>query len=83
MKRAAATPGGGPAQASSGGAQITGAGIRELASLPNLQDLSLIRSAIDDQALKEVGELKELRKLNLRKTTVSDEGLKQLASMNK
>lgn len=62
---------------------ITDAGLKELASLKNLQDLGLGSTKVTDAGLKELAGFKELQKLNLNFTKVTDAGVKNLASFKK
>lgn len=62
---------------------VTDAGLKELATLKNLQDLGLGSTKVTDAGLKELAGFKKLQKLNLNFTKVTDAGLKVLASLDK
>ncbi|MBL9165469.1 MAG: hypothetical protein JNL18_22275 [Planctomycetaceae bacterium] len=60
------------------GAQATGEGYKQLASLKNLGRLHLEKSSVDDASLAHVAALPRLEYLNLYSTPVTDAGLEQL-----
>ncbi len=63
------------------GAQVTGAGLKELAGFKSLQTLGLHGIRVTDAGLKELAGLKSLQSLYLYRTQVTDAGLKELAGL--
>jgi hypothetical protein len=57
---------------------ITDAGLKELVSLKQLQELGLGSTQVTDAGLKHLAALKNLKVLNLNFTRVSDTGIQQL-----
>jgi RNA polymerase sigma factor (sigma-70 family) len=67
-----------------GGAQVTDAGLKELAGLAGLKNLQMLylgNTEVTDAGLKELAGLKSLRTLDLLRTKVTDTGLKELAGL--
>src|SRR5262249_22775060 len=60
------------------GTRVTGAGLKHLAGLKNLQTLVLIDTKVTDAGLKELAGLKNLRRLELQGTKVTREGAAEL-----
>jgi hypothetical protein len=66
------------------GNDIRAGGIRHLAQTqPQLEELSLARSGLNDLALVELPSLNELRTLSLAGTAITDRGLKEIAKLTK
>ena len=65
------------------GMPVTGAGLKELASLENLAELDLSRTKVTDKDLKELASFKNLVTLDLRNTKITPQGLKALAPLQK
>lgn len=61
--------------------EISGATLKHLKKLTNLQKLILDRSGITDTGLAHLTGLKTLSELRLRRTNITDEGLKHLRKM--
>jgi hypothetical protein len=57
---------------------VTDAGLKEVARLKNLQELSLYATRVTDMGLKELAGLTNLRALDLSKAKVTGAGLKEL-----
>jgi len=57
---------------------VTDAGLKELASLTQLQTLDLDNTKVTDAGLKELAGLKQLRELHLSGTKVTDAGVQEL-----
>jgi hypothetical protein len=57
---------------------VTDAGLKELARLKSLKELSLFKTHVTDAGLKELAGLMSLQFLDLRKTKVTDAGLREL-----
>ena len=64
-----------------GGAQVTDAGLKELATLKNLTILELFRTNVTDAGLKELAPLQNLTTLFLSDTAVTEAGLKELVPL--
>jgi len=65
------------------GSLITGPGLRHLADLPELAELSLQGHSITDSTLADVARLRHLRKLELEGTNIKGDGLKHLRELDK
>jgi Leucine-rich repeat (LRR) protein len=65
------------------GAPVTGAGLKEVATLKNLKSLLLGQTKVTDAGLRELAPLKDLATLDLGGTKVTDDGLKELAPLQK
>lgn len=63
--------------------RISGAGLRKLAGLQQLELLNLYADSINDETLKELKPFRNLRELDLSLTSVSDAGLKHLTALEK
>jgi hypothetical protein len=63
------------------GKRVPDAELKELASFPNLEYLSLAFTKITDAGLKELASLQQLQELTLQETGITDAGLKELASL--
>jgi hypothetical protein len=61
--------------------RMTGAGLKELAALKQLQVLDLAYPPLTGAGLKELAPFTQLQTLNLSATEVSDAGLKELAAL--
>ncbi len=64
-----------------GSTNLTGRHAKHFADLPNLRDLNLYRSKIDDAGLKHLTSLKYLRRLPMGESLVTDEGMKTIGTM--
>ena len=64
-----------------GSAQITDAGLKEVAKLEQLSSLSLPYTEITDEGLKEVAKLQQLKELSLEDTQITDAGLKEVVKL--
>jgi hypothetical protein len=64
-----------------GEANVTDAGLKELAGLKQLRHLELSFTQVTDAGLKLLARLKHLRELDLRNTRVTNAGLKELAGL--
>jgi RNA polymerase sigma factor (sigma-70 family) len=67
-----------------GGAQVTDAGLKELAGLAGLKNLQMLylgNTEVTDAGLKELAGLKSLQTLNLWETKVTDARLRELAGL--
>lgn len=64
-----------------GHAQVTDAGLKELAELKNLTSLQLGGTQVSDAGLKELAGLKNLSTLHLNDTQVTDAGVKELVAL--
>jgi hypothetical protein len=64
------------------GIRVTEAGVKELAKLSSLTELTLGRG-VTDEGLKEIAKLPNLIKLNLSGAWITDAGLKELAPLTK
>jgi hypothetical protein len=62
---------------------VTSAGIRCVALIPELNGLSLIGTGIGDDALQAIGRLSELETLDLSRTRITDVGMPALAGLKK
>jgi Leucine-rich repeat (LRR) protein len=62
-------------------AEVSDAGLKEIAGLKQLQWLFLSYTQVTDEGLKELTGLKNLQVLHLIDTNVTDEGLKNLAGL--
>ena len=63
--------------------QVTGAGLKTVASLPKLERLSLWKAEkIDDEALRSLVPMKRLQFLDLAETGITDQGLEHLSGLN-
>ncbi|MEQ8837601.1 MAG: c-type cytochrome domain-containing protein [Lacipirellulaceae bacterium] len=65
------------------GAQVNGDSLAALAKLPNISQLHLEKSAVDDAAIKHLSGLNRLTYLNLYGTQVSDAGLLHIAGLKR
>jgi hypothetical protein len=65
------------------GANITDDGLRHLAVLTVLEELSLTRTQVGDAGLEHVQGLTKLRRLNLYATNITDSGLKYLKRLGR
>src|SRR5204862_7026548 len=63
------------------GANVTGAGLKELKDLNQLTSLDLHQTQVTDAGLKELKDLKQLTSLNLWGTGVTGAGLKELKDL--
>ena len=63
--------------------QVEGLGLDQLAALPNLRELDLGATRLDDRALPGVGKLTGLTRLRLSYTEISDGGLQHIAGLQK
>src|SRR5262245_36261627 len=63
------------------GAQVTDAGLKELAGLKSLQTLDLVSTRVTDAGLNELAGLTNLQRLHLGGTDVAGPGLKELAGL--
>lgn len=60
------------------GWKVTDAGLKELAGLKDLKELSLLSTQVTDAGLHELAGFKSLQKLNLFRTKASDVGVANL-----
>jgi hypothetical protein len=61
--------------------RVTNAGLRHLASLPNLEELTLIGPQFSDASLEPIGRLRHLLSLHIINANLSNDGLRHLAPL--
>lgn len=66
-----------------GGTKVTDAGLKSIATMPNLERLHLERTAITDAGIARLAVLSDLQYLNIYGTAISDAGLASLQSLPK
>lgn len=66
-----------------GSAQLTDAGVRHLASLPNLRHLNLQGTSVTDDGLAALAELRSLGTVSLAWTAVTDAGVRALGALDR
>jgi hypothetical protein len=62
---------------------VTGEGLKQLAPLTRLRELTFWGNAIDDEAVASVRQMKELEILDLGGAAISDEGVERLGTLSK